>query len=175
VNWLALRGVAAGADLKAVEKQARQQRSRIVRSGRFAVTQTWDTYPPPNRPSLFHEIEESPNAGETVVAAYSSGKYLFNNPLDVRRHRRACFEKLGSEPIGRVVAIGIRPVSRKDDPVVHRLFALLRETTASEKVYVTHSSDEDSRKLERYGFATVTGGLAAYLAGAREAGEGRRG
>ena len=149
VDWLALHGVAGGADLKIVQRQARRQRSRVVRSGHFAVTQTWNTYPPPNRPSLFHEIEESPNAGETVVAAYSSGKYLFNNPLDVRRHRRACFEKLGSEPIGRVVAIGIRPVSRRDDPVTHRLFALLRGI-AAEKVYVSPSPD-DRRKLERYG------------------------
>jgi hypothetical protein len=173
VNWLALHGIAGGANLKIVQRQARRQRSRVVRSGRFSVTQTWNTYAPPNRPSLFHEIEESPNAGETVVAAYSSGKYLFNNPLDVQRHRRACFDKLSSEPIGRVVAIGVRPVSRKDDPVTHRLFALLRGTTAH-KVYVSTSSD-DRRKLERYGFVTVSGGLAEYLAGSTEARDGRRG
>lgn len=141
-----------------------------MRSGRFAVTQTFTTYQPPSRSNLLYEMEESPTRGETVVAAYCSGKYPLTNPLDVRRHRRACFEKLSSEPIGRVVAIGVRPVTRKDDPVVKRLFVLLREIAAPEKVYVTHAPDDDSRKLERYGFAIVTGGLVDYLEGTREMG-----
>lgn len=160
VNWLPVPGAATGVDLAMVEEESRARPTSIVKSGPLVSSQSWATYVPPNRRSLFVELERH-RTYVPVAAVYGSGKNLLNNPQHVESHRNACFDRLCAAPPAHVVALGLRPVSDEDDPVVGRLLDQLSEGSG-EKIYVSPSKEE-CEAFGRRGFRPVAGTLADFL------------
>jgi len=161
VNWLPVLGAATGVDLAVVQKESRARPTSIVKSGPLVASQSWATYVPPNRRSLFVELERH-RTYVPVAAVYGSGKNLLTNPQHLERHRNACFDRLRGAPPAHVVAVGIRPVSDDDDPFVGHLLGQLGGGNG-EKIYVS-PTPEDCEAFRRRGFRPVAGTLVDFLA-----------
>ena len=87
-----------------------------------------------------------------MVAIYGRGKPLLRNLAHVRAHREACSNHLADGRIDRVLAVGVRPVSQNDDPIVYDLLRQLG-STAAEKVYVG-PAENDCGAFEAIGRGT---------------------
>jgi hypothetical protein len=163
INWLPVSGGAAGADLATVESISSARPTRVLPSGPLTASQTWATYVPPDRRSLFIELERAlSGTGSPVTAVYGTGKNLLNNPLPVQNHRDSCVARLRDADIDQVIAVGIRPVSVEDDPVVGNVVELLAGQPA-EKVYVSPGGD-DCEEFRARGFSPIQATLEGYLA-----------
>jgi hypothetical protein len=92
---------------------------------------------------------------------YGTGKNVLDNPRHVAGHREACVRRLAATKIDRVVAVGIRPVSQDDDPIVWDLIERLASDAAT-KTYVSPSADECDAFGGR-GFVPVQQTLADFV------------
>ncbi len=163
INWLPISGVAVGADLATVERVSAERPTSILKSGPLVASQTWATYVPPNRGSLLFELERAlSGTGSPVAAVYGTGKNLLKNPRHVERHRAACLARLRAASIDCAVVVGLRLVSRTDDPVVADVMDLLAER-AHNKLYASPDAGVYSDS-ERRGFTPVPSTLEQLIA-----------
>jgi hypothetical protein len=165
VDWLAVKSGAAGTDEKAVEAAAAanpltpRPNDGVFGDGvRLHSYDTKHTFESPNGASLRIDLQ---NDYQPVVAIYGRGKPMLRNLAHVRAHREACFKLLTDATVGRVLAVGVRPVTEADDQIVHRLIRHLG-AVAAQKIYVSPSAG-DCRAFEALGFSARRVGLADYL------------
>jgi hypothetical protein len=169
VNWLPVREGAGGADLKMVQELSRQNpmtpRPNEQEPGDDRTPlhsyDTKHTFEPPNGGSLRVDLE---HGFVPVLAAYGPRKPLLRNLEHIRAHRQACADLLAAGPVGRVLAVGVRPVTVEDDRTLHDLIRQLGALPV-EKIYVS-PAEEHCEWFEAQGFMAVRKGLAHYLAGA---------
>jgi hypothetical protein len=161
VNWVTIYGFGCSADDEVTKRIADARPTHIVESGPFIVRQSWATSASSDRSSLLYELEDN-EVSEPVVALYGTGKHLLDNPVHVGQHRDACLARLRDASISRVLAVGIRPVSQEDDPVVAQLIRQLGVSTA-EKRYVSPSAAECEEMHRRGGFVPVRATLAEFI------------
>jgi hypothetical protein len=161
VNWLQLHAGAVSATEEVAERIARERPTRIVKSGPFVAANTWATAAIHGRANLFYELEHSSVAGDVVVAVYGHGKHVLGNPDHVSRHRQACLDRIRSEPIERVLVVGVRPVDRDDDQYINELIDVLGAVQA-ERIYVS-PSQEECEEMKRRSFIPFHGSLEAFL------------
>lgn len=166
VDWFPVRSGAAGSDKETVEELANAnpltpRPNDAVFGDKRTPLHSYDTkhtFEPYDGANLRILLQDDYNP---VVAIYGRGKPLLRNLQHVRNHREACFEMLTEGGVGRVLAVGIRPVSEGDDPVVHKLTSFLGSTTGR-KEYVSPAPD-DCKAFEALGFTALPIGLAGYL------------
>jgi hypothetical protein len=125
INWLAIRSIGLSASLEVAQTNTKPL--KLTRSGPYLATQSHATYVPPNRTSIFHELETRPVVSGPAVAVYGVGKYVVENPDHVQSHRAHCLTQLGSMADADVLAIGVRPASFEDDPVLSGLLDAIRK------------------------------------------------
>jgi hypothetical protein len=165
-GWLAVKGGAGGADQRMVEVQAAvnpvayrmNRRPKDDDPGVLYSQDTKHTFTPPNGGTLRIELEQG---YDPVVAIYGPGKPLLRNLAHVLAHRQACVDLLADGPVGRVLVVGVRPVTVEDDRTLHDLIQQLGALPV-EKIYVS-PTDEHCGWFEARGFTTVCKGLAEYL------------
>jgi hypothetical protein len=108
VNWVPVHGVGASATEEVAARTAAERPTDIAENGPYTAAVTFATSAVFDRPSLLHDLEDG---DAPVVAVYGAGKYVIDNFRHVEGHRKACRDRLGSDSIDCVVAVGIRPVS----------------------------------------------------------------
>jgi hypothetical protein len=161
VNWLAPPTGGAGASEEAARKEAEARSARGVKSGPLDALQgRQGTFVSPNAPTLRMDLEKDRNRGP-IIAVYGPGKHFLQNPEDVDSHRRSCLEYLGSHRLGDVLAVGIKPATAKDDPVLRSVLRALVAATGSKR-YVS-PSPSDCRAFARFGFRTRKETLAQFM------------
>jgi|GEM_PF-3841699 len=161
VNWHSIRGGGRSADEQVAERQARETATHLVLRRSIIVPQTWATYASVNRLNLLYELDRAPATGEPIVAVYGTGKPVLDNVEHVDQHREACRVRLRTASIERVLAIGVRPVSEEDDPILFQVLQDL-DTGGGEKTYVSPSPDE-CEEFRRRGFSPIAATMEAFL------------
>jgi hypothetical protein len=150
INWLSLRSDGTGSTLEIASKNSKPV--KYMKQSGILVAQTHGTYVSQDRTSLFYELEEAIDVEMPVIAVYGAGKHAIENPEHLDGHRSACREMISDLSNPDVLAIGVRPVSSVDDPVLHKIVASLAGS-AGQKEYVSPSSPECDH-FERLGFAS---------------------
>ena len=163
IGWMVVPDIGIGTDLSVLRKNTKP--IRLVSSGPIVARQTSGTYVPPNRVSLFHELEESAGSNYPVAAVYGTGKPLLENPEHVEAHREACVASLGDLDAADVLAIGVRPVGVTDDPVAARALDMISRLKG-QKTYVGPSPNE-CEQFRRLGFTAEQCTLASWLEASR--------
>lgn len=161
INWLAARSIGVSASLEAARKNT--EPLKLTKSGPYFATQSYATYVPPNRTSTFYELEKSYNADRPVVAIYGSGKHLMENPDHVEQHRSDCRKSIAELDEADVLAIGVRPTTRQDDPVLWEILEVLQKLRGL-KEYVAPSQAECG-VFQKLGFSTREETFERWLAG----------
>jgi hypothetical protein len=156
INWLSVRS--PGSADPEVARRATEPVKVEERNG-LLVTQTYATYVPPNRESLFLELERS--TGTPVAAVYGTGKPVVENAEHVDAHRRDCLARIARLVEGDALVIGVRHVGEDDDPVLDEVLRAIAKLDG-EKTYV-NPSDDDCRHFERLGYGTVAKTLEDWL------------
>jgi len=150
VNWVPVRGGGLSATEEVAARIAAERPTHLAENGPHIAAVTFATSAVFDRPSLLHELE---NGDAPVVAVYGAGKYVIDNFRHVDHHRKACRDRLAFEPIDCVIAVGIRPVSREDDPVLPEVIDLL--ASRGKHAFYTSPDEDDCREFERRGFTSV--------------------
>ena len=167
VDWLPVRTGAAGVDEKIVQAHADANpmtpRTNAVdpadRKGAIISYDSKHTFEPEGSINLRFELDRWDYV--PVVGVYGQGKPLLRNLQHVRDHREACSKLLAESGVGSVLAVGIRPVSKDDDPTVYGLTRWLGKNAVN-KLYASPTV-EHCKEFEAMGFRALPVGLGEYL------------
>jgi hypothetical protein len=158
VNWMQVPSRSGSATYKEAQSTGRDRPTSPTQSGPLPGVQTWLTSATFDRPSLKVDLENGENP---VIAVYGSGKHVIANSQHIDEHRATCLRRLAESSIDRVVTVGIRPVTAKDDPILDEVIDLLADKNAA-KLYV--SPDEGQcGEFRLRGFTPIQKTLADFL------------
>jgi hypothetical protein len=161
IGWHSLYNGAVSATLQVAERIAHDRPTTLRLSGPHAAADTWATSEERNRRNLVLTLENSSVIGAPVIAVYGSGKYVLDNPSDIENHRATCLSRILGGSLDRVVAIGLRPPSEDDDPILFQTINLLGKL-AKERIYIA-PSDDDCAEFRKRGFEATGETMARFL------------
>ena len=159
VNWMQVPSRSGSATYEEAQSTGRDRTTYGTQSGPLPGVQTRETSATFDRPSLKVDLENGENP---VIAVYGRGKHVIANSQHIDEHRATCLRRLAEAPIDCVIAVGIRPVSEEDDPVVGKVIDLLA-AGARHKVCADPNADQCA-EFERRGFTSARSTLEQFLA-----------